>query len=780
MSNMRMVVMVGSIFVAFGAGAARGLTWEVPGDGSNTCTIAVPSCDTVAAAVAAAAAADTIDIAAGTFNVASVAVDKNLTIEGAGTASTFLNVTAAIGLRIRANDITLRNLTIQNAPGDGIRLDAATVDGLSVESVNFTGNTSDAIQIGDAAGTYTNTSVDNCVFTNNTGSGIRTVSTSNVVGLTVTNSTFSGGGLGIYQANDGGSSKLSGLTVDACLFQNTTGTAAIYAEELRDAVIEDSTFTGNARGILIFKFYATSGVGVSNVKIQRNQFTNSTSASVQVQIHNTALESGLEIDDNDFSQNVGLRSANLGLIHVNLADTLSHAQVSVTDNRATLSGTFGAAVAAYGIMLRGNGPVLVSGNVLDGGDVGGAGNATNPASAGIYLRSSDSSADFNSIPSGATFDVGCNRIFGFQHGVVVFDPIGGALGGLGSGVIVDVNDNALLDNALSGVANGASPTIDAENNYWGCAAGPGNPGCDAIIGAVDADPVVAFAPPCVVCLVDADCDDGSICTGTETCNVGTGVCQSGISLNCDDSDACTNDSCDAIDGCVNDAITCDDTNACTNDSCDSGLGCQFDPITCDDGSMCTQDSCDSGVGCVFEAAPAVGCQQAAKMKLQLVRNTANDSKDKVSFTWNKGNAAFDDFGDPDVDAEYALCIYDGDGGVVALDVPAASTCEGVSCWKKSGKAPNYKGWAYKDKTKPATNDGISSIRTKASVEGKAGVSVKAKGTTIPPFDMTGGLTAPVTAQVVVSSEPFCWEGVFEAADIKKNDGVKFNAAAKNP
>lgn len=730
MSNLRTILIAGWAMIAVGPPAAGALTWTVPGDSSNTCSVAVPSCDTVAGAVAAASAGDIIDIDSGTFDVANVAVDKSLTINGSGVASTFLNVTGPIGLRVRADDITISDLTVQNAVGDGIRLDAASVDGLTVEGVNFTGNSSDAIQIGDAPGTYTNTTVDNCVFTSNVGSGIRTNSTSDVTGLSVTNSTFSGGGLGIYQSNDGGSSKLSGLTVSNCNFQNTTGTAAIYAEELRDSVIEDSTFTGNARGILIFKFYATSGVNVGNLKIQRNQFTDSVNASVQVQIHNTPLEAPLEIDDNQFSQNVGLRSSNLGLIHVNLADTQTHAEVSITDNHGTLSGTFGAAVAAYGVMLRGNGPIAITGNVFDGGDVGGAGNATNPPSAGVYLRSSDTSADFNAIPSGATFDIRCNRIFGFEDGFVVFNPVSGSLGGLTAGVEVTINDNALVDNQQYGIANGPSPTLDAENNYWGCAAGPGNPGCDDILGDVDADPAVAAAPACVGCLADADCSDSNACTGAETCNVSTGVCQSGT------------------------------------------------PLTCDDGSLCTQDSCDPGSGCVFDPSPASSCLIAGKTKLQLVRNTLDEAKDKVSFTWTKGTSPYADFGTPETTTDYALCIYDANGSVLDLNVPAASTCQGAPCWKKSGKAPDYKGVAYKDKTKPATNDGVVAIRGKASTEGKAGVVVKAKGSTVPIFSLGAGLSLPVTAQVVTSNGPVCWEGTFGTA--KKNDGSKFSASDTNP
>ena len=44
---------------------------------------------------------------------------------------------------------------------------------------------------------------------------------------------------------------------------------------------------------------------------------------------------------------------------------------------------------------------------------------------------------------------------------------------------------------------------------------------------------------------------------------------------------------------------CDDCDACTEDTCDpvSG-GCIFTPVVCDDGIDCTEDSCDPAMGCI--------------------------------------------------------------------------------------------------------------------------------------------------------------------------------------
>ncbi len=87
------------------------------------------------------------------------------------------------------------------------------------------------------------------------------------------------------------------------------------------------------------------------------------------------------------------------------------------------------------------------------------------------------------------------------------------------------------------------------------------------------------------CTSDLECDDGNVCSGVETCDLGTGICRFGTVLDCDDGDACTADSCDPVEGCTNDAISCDDANPCTTDSCDPAGGCVYDPIVpcCGDG-----------------------------------------------------------------------------------------------------------------------------------------------------------------------------------------------------
>ena len=59
------------------------------------------------------------------------------------------------------------------------------------------------------------------------------------------------------------------------------------------------------------------------------------------------------------------------------------------------------------------------------------------------------------------------------------------------------------------------------------------------------------------CTEAADCNDGSICTGMESCDVATHTCQPGMMLDCSPSDAChrlADPACDPMDGCQEELI----------------------------------------------------------------------------------------------------------------------------------------------------------------------------------------------------------------------------------
>ncbi|HEV7733734.1 MAG TPA: NosD domain-containing protein [Candidatus Binatia bacterium] len=557
----------------FTANPAAALVWGVPGDGSNTCTIVTPSCDTIAAAVAAASATDTVQIAAGTFTESNITVDKALTIAGAGRLATTVQSSAA-GFIVQASNVDILDLTITGGT-DGIRITptGGPVSDIELLRVGLANQASRGLEVSGA--TVSDLRVTDSVLASNAGSGIRLSSTSLVDGLTVTGSTFTGYGQGIYQANDGNTSRLNALTVSGSTFTNNG--MAIYAEEMTSSAIEDNTFTGNGRSVLLFKAYTGSGVDAGPIAIRRNTISGGANASLQL-IDQTpnGLGGQIDVEDNDITQDVGLLVANWGIIDIRLLSAATHATISLNGNAVTLSGTFmPPANAAYGVAIRGNGPVTLQGNTLAGGNVGGSG--TTPPTSGVYIRSTDTVANFAAVPSGATLTGTCNRIGGFENGISVYGLVGNTYGGLAAGVVVSFTDNVIAGNTVAGVVTGASPpTIDAEDNYWGCAAGPGNPGCDTVVGDVDASPVASDVPACVACSTNAECNDGLACNGVETCDLGNGVCLAGTPVVCNDGDVCTTDSC------VDPLGTCSTSPAPNDTPCDDGITCSI-PDTCQAG-----------------------------------------------------------------------------------------------------------------------------------------------------------------------------------------------------
>ena len=127
------------------------------------------------------------------------------------------------------------------------------------------------------------------------------------------------------------------------------------------------------------------------------------------------------------------------------------------------------------------------------------------------------------------------------------------------------------------------------------------------------------------------CLDDDACTTSELCLAGQCFPEE---TDCDDSDGCTADSCDATLGCThapletctcNDATECADPGPCSEVDCFDGVcvetavsgactdgsvcsvgdhcelgACVGDEIACDDGDPCTVDGCDPTTGCTIE------------------------------------------------------------------------------------------------------------------------------------------------------------------------------------
>ncbi len=98
------------------------------------------------------------------------------------------------------------------------------------------------------------------------------------------------------------------------------------------------------------------------------------------------------------------------------------------------------------------------------------------------------------------------------------------------------------------------------------------------------------------------CDDGNACTTVDGCQ--GGGCTGTTPPDCGDDNVCTDDICDAVEGCVhvNNSVPCSDNDACTaDDQCVNAECIPGEAITCVDENVCTDDACIPETGCVFLA-----------------------------------------------------------------------------------------------------------------------------------------------------------------------------------
>ena len=162
-------------------------------------------------------------------------------------------------------------------------------------------------------------------------------------------------------------------------------------------------------------------------------------------------------------------------------------------------------------------------------------------------------------------------------------------------------DCALLEDG--DVCNGTL-LCDTSQVPFKCAVAP-----DTVVECAEAEGVDAFclAPVCDPesgeCSFEQThqglaCSDGDACTLGDVCT--QGACTSQSTLNCDDENVCTEDSCDLDLGCnhVPTEGACDDGNPCTvGDYCAEGACMPAGPLDCEDGNVCTTDGCYPGSGC---------------------------------------------------------------------------------------------------------------------------------------------------------------------------------------
>lgn len=168
------------------------------------------------------------------------------------------------------------------------------------------------------------------------------------------------------------------------------------------------------------------------------------------------------------------------------------------------------------------------------------------------------------------------------------------------------------------------------------------------------------------------------------------------------------------------------------------------------------------VGDLCPAAPTSGCRTAEKSVL-LIKDNADDTKDKLLWKWVKGQTTTPlELGAPEATRRYALCVYDAAGRVLSAEV-----------------APDAIKWAdlkYKDPS--GTSNGVQKVLLKPGTSNNAKALVKGKGVNLPDPTL-GTLATPITAQLINNETSLCFEGTYGVGDVIKNDAAQLKAKAGN-
>ena len=161
----------------------------------------------------------------------------------------------------------------------------------------------------------------------------------------------------------------------------------------------------------------------------------------------------------------------------------------------------------------------------------------------------------------------------------------------------DIDTGACTYTPNSQFCDDADPCTEDDQCSGGLCLGGSQKNCDD--GNVCTQDSCTSQGQCLNAPTAGACDDGNQCTTGEQC-LG-GVCQQGTGVKCNDANPCTDDSCQPESGCVNapNQANCNDLDACTSgDHCEGGECVADGTMDCEDLNDCTDDSCDPAFGCL--------------------------------------------------------------------------------------------------------------------------------------------------------------------------------------
>jgi len=166
--------------------------------------------------------------------------------------------------------------------------------------------------------------------------------------------------------------------------------------------------------------------------------------------------------------------------------------------------------------------------------------------------------------------------------------------------------------------------------------------------------------------------------------------------------------------------------------------------------------------------PVIGCQASAARKASLIVHKGRTGrKNALGWKWmGSGAVKVSDFGTPTTSTEYVLCLYDNVGLEISARAPAELACRKKPCWKALGG----NGFKYRDKA--GRLDGLTVLRLRAGVAGKAKIAMQGKGANLSVPSLP--LTPPVRVQLKRGDTGECWEATYSHV-LVNSAGKGFNA-----
>ena len=151
--------------------------------------------------------------------------------------------------------------------------------------------------------------------------------------------------------------------------------------------------------------------------------------------------------------------------------------------------------------------------------------------------------------------------------------------------------------------------------------------------------------------------------------------------------------------------------------------------------------------------------------------------DSFAWRWTGGSVIPPtDFGRPDVDTGYAICVYSSPIPgptpgtsiaplVFAATVPGNPFCSKEPCWKSTRDG----GWRYRDRV--GFNDGVTRIDLTHDRDGDARIVVKSDTAAVLPLP-----AAPIVQ--LQATNGACWAEFFRPDEVLRNDFERFRARSR--